>query len=32
MEFGVSKVDRDLVKKWAYLFCNYLQPSANPPR
>jgi len=36
MKFGVSevarllKVDRDLVKTWAYKFSDYLKPQANP--
>ena len=35
MKFGVSEaarsleVNRDLIKKWAYLFRNYLEPPAN---
>ena len=38
MKFGVSQVarvfdvDRDLIKKWAYLFRDYLKPPANPPK
>ncbi len=38
MKFGVSEaarsleVNRDLIKKWAYLFRNYLEPPANPPK
>jgi hypothetical protein len=38
LKFGVSevarlfKVDRDLVKKWAYHFSEYLEPGANPPK
>jgi hypothetical protein len=38
MTFGLSEVarilevDRDLVKKWACLFCDYLKPKANPPK
>ncbi len=38
MIFGVSKVaraleiDRELIKKWAYLFRDYLQPAANPQK
>lgn len=36
MEYGVSlvasilKVEKDLIKKWAYLFSEYLTPGANP--
>ena len=36
MKFGVSETakyldtDRDLIKKWAYLFSDYLEPEANP--
>jgi len=36
MKFGVSEaarsleVDRDIIKKWAYLFRDYLEPPANP--
>lgn len=38
MKFGVSevarlfKVDRDLVKTWAYHFSEYLKSDANPPK
>lgn len=38
MKFRVSEVarlldvDRDLVKKWAYLFRDYLKAPANPPK
>jgi hypothetical protein len=38
MKFGVSevarilKVDRDLIKTWAYLFRDYLKPPANPSK
>lgn len=38
MIFGVSEaarlidVDRDLIKKWAYLFRDYLKAPANPPK
>jgi hypothetical protein len=38
MKFGVSevarlfKVDRDVVKTWAYHFSEYLKPEANPPK
>src|SRR5260221_10763389 len=38
MKLGVSeaarifKVDRDLVKTWAYHFSDYLGPRANPPK
>ena len=36
MKFSVSeaarelKVDKDIVKRWAYLFRDYLKPPANP--
>lgn len=38
MQFGVSEVarlfdvSRDLIKKWSYLFHDYLKPPANPPK
>ncbi len=38
MNFSVSQVarcfevDRNLVKKWAYLFYEYLKPAANPEK
>ncbi len=38
MKFGVSEVaralevDRDLIKRWAYLFRDYLKQPANPPK
>jgi hypothetical protein len=38
MKFSVSAVahsletDRELVKKWAYFFSEYLEPAANPPK
>lgn len=38
MKFSVSEAansletDRELVKKWTYLFSDYLEPTANPPK
>ncbi|SHJ68373.1 hypothetical protein SAMN02745216_02085 [Desulfatibacillum alkenivorans DSM 16219] len=38
MKFSVSeaakyfRTDRDRIKKWAYIFSDYLEPAANPPK
>jgi len=37
-EFTVSqvadifKIEKDLIKKWSYIFSDYLNPKANPPK